>query len=595
MAEREGLEVEVSPRTRNPRVVRNLLSAGSRYATGSVFGTGVATAGTSANADGVVDGDLVLQAGSAGRAFTSTTLTLGVGWYCLSFEVTSLSSLTAAQNVFTKSSGTSVEESSGFGWTSVTTAQVTAGGVGRYCVVFRVVTAGTFVYRLGVGLAGNEANSAITVQHLCLSKININDGIHCPEFVFPGYSAAFDYELPTSIDSNKKVTDSGVRKYFKIPRYSNIIAVGDSRTDEPDNISGALDNLLADDGSGTCQTHAVGGWATADAVGPTVVGSHTLTIAKALDGTLAKRTFSTAGEEQYYYRTGAPYNTLLVCDFGVNDANGSVAIATTETNLRAILDAAVARDMDLIITDNNPWNAGSTWSSGKQTNTEAVDALLQELAAEYGALFISLRDILKDASDPKKLSDGASTSPDYSADGLHLSTLGSQVAAQWIKDRIYSHVYNRLVVPQIVQATGTVYALTNTAAAIDFGTIDPAITLSTPGTYLIRGKVKLKYNAATVSAETATIKLRRTNNTAADLTISPLSAVAASDTIDLPVATTLTHDYGWVTLEAIYTVTASGGVPNTDDVITLFGNVSAALSAGTIDVVAANIIAQRLY
>lgn len=131
---------------------------------------------------------------------------------------------------------------------------------------------------------------------------------------------------------------------------------------------------------------------------------------------------------------------------------------------------------------------------------------------------------------------------------------------------------------------GTAYALTNTAAAIDLGTTDPAIVLDKAGTYLIKGQVHLSYNGATVVAETATVKVRRTNNTAADL-----SAVVV---LDLPVATTLTHSYQIVQIPPFIYTTAA-----TDDAITLFANVSAALGAGSIDATAigTSIVAVRLY
>jgi hypothetical protein len=131
---------------------------------------------------------------------------------------------------------------------------------------------------------------------------------------------------------------------------------------------------------------------------------------------------------------------------------------------------------------------------------------------------------------------------------------------------------------------GTAYALTNTAAAIDFGTTDPALVLDKAGTYLIIGQVNLAYNAATVAAETAAFKVRRTNNTAADL-----SVVVP---IDLPVSTALTYTYGVVQIPPfVYTTTA------TDDAVTLFANVSAGLGAGTIDATAVgtSLVAIRLY
>lgn len=130
---------------------------------------------------------------------------------------------------------------------------------------------------------------------------------------------------------------------------------------------------------------------------------------------------------------------------------------------------------------------------------------------------------------------------------------------------------------------GTAYGFTNTAAAIDFGTTDPAIVLNVAGTYLIFGQVHLTYNGATVTAETATIKVRRTNNTAADL-----SAVVV---IDLPPSTLLTDTYGIFQIPPFVYTTAA-----TDDAVALFGNVSAGLGAGTIDATAVgtSLVAIRL-
>lgn len=130
-------------------------------------------------------------------------------------------------------------------------------------------------------------------------------------------------------------------------------------------------------------------------------------------------------------------------------------------------------------------------------------------------------------------------------------------------------------------ATGTAYQLTNSAAALDFGTTDPVVVLNKAGRWLIFAEVQLEYTGATVIAETASLKLRRTNNTAADVT--------TARTLDLPVATTLTHTYGSFKLPVANYTTAA-----TDDSITIFGNVSAGLGAGTIDASAASITALYL-
>lgn len=134
-----------------------------------------------------------------------------------------------------------------------------------------------------------------------------------------------------------------------------------------------------------------------------------------------------------------------------------------------------------------------------------------------------------------------------------------------------------------VFAAGTVYAFTNTSAALDFGTTDPTLVLPEAGTYLILGGATLERTGATVTTQTANLKLRRTNNTAGDLTGSTL-------TLDLPASTTLTDTLGRFQVPpALYTTT------NTTDIITLFGNVSANLGAGTIDASAASIHAVRLF
>lgn len=131
---------------------------------------------------------------------------------------------------------------------------------------------------------------------------------------------------------------------------------------------------------------------------------------------------------------------------------------------------------------------------------------------------------------------------------------------------------------------GTAYSLTNTAAAIDFGTTDPAIVIDKVGTYIVYGQVNLALNGATITTETTTIKVRRTNNTAADI-----SAVIV---LDLPVTTLLTNTYGIFQIPPfIYTTT------NTNDAIALFANVSAGLGAGTIDstAIGTSIVAVKLY
>lgn len=134
-----------------------------------------------------------------------------------------------------------------------------------------------------------------------------------------------------------------------------------------------------------------------------------------------------------------------------------------------------------------------------------------------------------------------------------------------------------------VYAAGTAYSLTNTAALIDFGTTDPSLTITAAGTWLIFARVMYDYNAATFAASrTVTTKLRRTNNTAADLT-------NGSSAWDTEIITTLSYTARIHELAPIIYTTA-----NNDDVIQLWGSVNTVPSAGSLDAVEASIVALRI-
>jgi hypothetical protein len=134
-----------------------------------------------------------------------------------------------------------------------------------------------------------------------------------------------------------------------------------------------------------------------------------------------------------------------------------------------------------------------------------------------------------------------------------------------------------------VYASGTVYALTNTMQKVDFGTTDPAITIPSPGTYILHVNVRLGYNGlVSLTSRTAELKLRRTNNTASDVPnsvtrfLTPVAAVAL---------TTSAGDCDVPTIK--YTTT------NSNDVIELWGNLSGASLSG-VEVQEASIVAQKI-
>ncbi len=133
-------------------------------------------------------------------------------------------------------------------------------------------------------------------------------------------------------------------------------------------------------------------------------------------------------------------------------------------------------------------------------------------------------------------------------------------------------------------SSGTVYNITTTPAKLDFGTTDPAITLPTSGTYLIMSNVRIDYNGLTnILANTVNIKLRRTNNTASDLTN------ATGDFI-LPLVTLLTQTGGDCDVSSVIYTTS-----NSNDVIELWGNRTASVSVGNVQAGSAWIVAIKLF
>lgn len=134
--------------------------------------------------------------------------------------------------------------------------------------------------------------------------------------------------------------------------------------------------------------------------------------------------------------------------------------------------------------------------------------------------------------------------------------------------------------------TGTAYSLTATAAKVDFtgaGSSDPVITIPETGTYLIFTNIKIDFLGLTTVLQTANFKLRRTNNTAADLT-------GATTNVNIGSATLLTATGPDSDMKVVkYTGTAG-------DVIELWGNRQNGISiVGNINVSEASVLAVRIY
>jgi hypothetical protein len=135
-----------------------------------------------------------------------------------------------------------------------------------------------------------------------------------------------------------------------------------------------------------------------------------------------------------------------------------------------------------------------------------------------------------------------------------------------------------------VYAAGTAHQLTNTSELLNFGTTDPSLTITSAGVWLILARVRIDYTGSTfLAVRTGTLKLRRTNNTAADIANS--SCQFLTDII-----TTLTYTLDVIDLPPIiYTTT------NANDIIEIWGDISVVPTAGSIDASEASIVAIKLY
>lgn len=133
-----------------------------------------------------------------------------------------------------------------------------------------------------------------------------------------------------------------------------------------------------------------------------------------------------------------------------------------------------------------------------------------------------------------------------------------------------------------VNATGSVYTLTNALALVDFGTIDPTLVITSPGTWRISGRIRVDMQGATfAAAQFATVALRRTNNTAATLPVGGFGLCV------FPIATTESSSH-WIPVDILYTTL------NSDDSISWFASMSVLPSAGSVTIEEAGITAQKI-
>lgn len=130
-------------------------------------------------------------------------------------------------------------------------------------------------------------------------------------------------------------------------------------------------------------------------------------------------------------------------------------------------------------------------------------------------------------------------------------------------------------------ASGTAYTVTTTMTNLAFATTSPSITLSAAGTYSLRAVVGVKYNGATYAgAQTLQLQMQRTNNT-------PSTIGNKIRNVELPVLTAFTGGDTMTLVEVFYVASAG-------DSVVIQAAVSAAPSAGSVQIDSAEIIAQQI-
>lgn len=128
-------------------------------------------------------------------------------------------------------------------------------------------------------------------------------------------------------------------------------------------------------------------------------------------------------------------------------------------------------------------------------------------------------------------------------------------------------------------ASGAAYTLTNVSQLMAFGTTSPTITIPTTGVYLILARARIDFVGTTFAAnQTCTLKVRRTAAVAGDI-------ANATITYEFDIVTTRTQ----TTFDAYLPIVQFSATAA--DVIQLWGVISAAPGAGSVEAVEATLIA----
>lgn len=375
------------------RVVKNMLTASNVSATAvdraeSWSGaTGFSQFTENGSAINLLESDTVSEfvAPVGARVFKTATVSVLAGrTYAVSCDVVAIE-LNGAANV------------SLFAATAIGGSQPSclATSTGRH-VAFFTVTADNPSAGVRFGV---QATSSIAQRSVSLKSPMIQDVTDFAPGILDGYisrMAAKRYAPGGTVVSLKLAPADGPKLGEIMSRYRHVLAVGDS---------------FANDGKEwPTQFHIVTGVATTGKGWP--------------GGTLA--TTICANAEAEIDANPGLYSTIVI-QGGVNDASGLANPETTRAAVASLVSKCRAQRMRIFMCNVAPWSGSAGSTEAKQAATAAHNAWLASGGAGADVVVVDIYSALSDPANPTRLL------PAYdSGDGLHPSTVGSQVIAETI-------------------------------------------------------------------------------------------------------------------------------------------------------------------